>query len=578
MREFCDAEPGTTVPKPAREATAPTDQATRSRFAAARDWAGRKRPQCPASLMCILAAAFVVLFNNSRLFSLLAGRSDLASMAGIACCAAVFIGVTGMVAVVLFFLGQPYVLKPVLIALLTLSAILGYFTNEWGIVFDLKMIRNIAETIADRNRLEAAELVSATLALRLFLLALLPSLAVLATKVTWKRPRRELLERALYAGGMAVALALLVLPNYRYMLFFGRENVRLKYYATPTYAVDSLRKYVLASLARNKPFETLGQDAVRAGNSRRRTVGIMVVGETARADHFSLNGYARKTNPLLERRPLLNYAQTTASGTSTSYSVPCMFSFLTKKRFTTEKAAGQSNVLDVLEHAGIKVVWIDNNSSDKGVCKRLGCVNLRHDPDPASPWYVDGGYYDEVLLENLGAHLEGTESDVLIVLHTMGSHGPAYHRRYPPAFGKFEPFCRCDAPQQASVEEVVNAYDNTILYTDYVLDRLIGYLESLDDDNRTFLYYVSDHGESLGENGVYLHGLPDVLAPEAQTHVPMLMWLSDGYAADRALDLALLKSCCDLPTSHDNVPHTLLGLFEVRTSVYREELDLLRAK
>lgn len=304
----------------------------------------------------------------------------------------------------------------------------------------------------------------------------------------------------------------------------------------------------------------------------------MVVGETARADHFSLNGYPRQTNPCLEQRRLLNYTRTTSSGTSTSFSVPCMFSFLTRRHFTPQKGASQSNVLDVLHQAGVRVVWIDNNSSDKGVCARIGSINLQHSPDPASPHYAHGGYYDEVLLEGLGSHLEGTDADVLIVLHTMGSHGPAYHRRYPPRFAKFRPFCGHDAPQHASIEEVVNAYDNTILYTDFVLDRMIAFLESIDGSCETFLYYVSDHGESLGENGVYLHGLPDVLAPAAQTHVPMLVWMSDRTAAVVAPDMALLQGRVDEPTSHDNVAHTLLGLFDVKTDLYRRELDLLRGK
>ena len=554
----------------------------------ARSWLGRvrdlvksrlKRPECPASTLCVLTAGFIVLVDNRRMFGLLAERINLASVQGLACFFAIFLGLAGMLGLELLLVGHKYVLKPVAITLLMLSAVLGHFTQAYGVVFDARMIQNIAETIVDDNRQEALELMSAPLALSVLLFGLLPSLAVLMTRIAWKNVRGELRQRSIYAGVMLAVFALLVLPNYRYMLFVARENVRLKYYATPTHALNSLRKYVTASWAgRGKPFVAIGEDAVQARNGRPRTVGILVVGETARADHFSLNGYARKTNPRLEQRPLLNYTRATSSGTSTAYSVPCMFSFLTKKHFSTEKGARQSNVLDVLHRAGVKVVWIDNNSSDKGVCARLGYTNLRQGADRTSPFYNDGGYYDEFLVEGLEKHLDGTEADVLIVLHAMGSHGPAYHRRYPAAFEKFQPSCRKDAPQESSFEEVVNAYDNTILYTDYVLDRLIGFLDSLQGSCATFLLYASDHGESLGENGVYLHGLPDVLAPSAQTHIPMLLWLSDRYSAGHSLDCKLLKDRVDFPTSHDNIPHTLLGLFDVRTAVYRADLDLLRTK
>ncbi|MBI2923505.1 MAG: phosphoethanolamine--lipid A transferase [Planctomycetes bacterium] len=538
-----------------------------------------KRPECPASALCVLTAGFVVLVNNRRMFGLLADRIDLASVQGIACFLAVFLGFSGMLGLGLLLVGHKYVLKPAAIALLMLSAVLGYFTQAYGVVFDPRMIQNIAETFVDDNRQEALELLSAPLALRVFLFGLLPSLAVLMARISWKEVRGELRQRSIYAGVMLAVFALLVLPNHRYMLYVARENVRLKYYATPTHALNSLRKYVTACWAgRGKPFVAIGQDAVQVRNGRARTIGILVVGETARADHFSLNGYPRKTNPRLEQRRLLNYTQATSSGTSTAYSVPCMFSFLTKDHFSTAKGARQSNVLDVLHYAGVKVVWIDNNSSDKGVCVRLGYTNLRQGADSTSPFYNDGGYYDEFLVEGLEKLLDGTEADVLIVLHAMGSHGPAYHRRYPAAFAKFQPSCQKDAPHESSVEEVVNAYDNTILYTDYVLDRLIGFLETLPRSCATFLLYASDHGESLGENGVYLHGLPEAIAPAAQTHIPMLLWLSDRYSAGHSIDHALLEGRADAPTSHDNIPHTLLGLFDVRTSLYRADLDLLRTK
>jgi lipid A ethanolaminephosphotransferase len=170
--------------------------------------------------------------------------------------------------------------------------------------------------------------------------------------------------------------------------------------------------------------------------------------------------------------------------------------------------------------------------------------------------------------------ISSTERDILIVLHTMGSHGPAYYRRYPAEFEVFKPCCKESSPQKSPQQEVVNAYDNTILYTDYVLDRLIAALEARQKSENAFLFYVSDHGESLGENGVYLHGLPDLLAPSAQTHIPMLAWLSPSLVADHSLDYPRLRQRSSAPYSHDNVAQTMLGLFEVKTALYIRDLDL----
>jgi len=347
---------------------------------------------------------------------------------------------------------------------------------------------------------------------------------------------------------------------------FARENAPLRLYATPTYALNSLRKVVFAAASgADAPFLELGDDAVRAARSR-RTVGIVVVGETARADHFSLNGYGRRTNPRLEAREgLINFPNATSSGTCTAVSVPCMFSFLGKRDYRPEEARRRSNVLDVVAKAGVQVVWIENNSGSKGVADRVDFVEQRG---------IDGGRdFDEALVEAAAARIRDVEGDVLVVLHTMGSHGPAYFRRYPPEFEIFRPACREADLTSRPREEVVNAYDNTIAYADHVLDRLIALLAPGGD--AAFLFYASDHGESLGENGIWLHGLPERFAPEAQTHVPMLAWLSAGLIQERGLDPARLRERASAPCSHDHLPHTLLGLYGVDTSLYRPELDLL---
>jgi lipid A ethanolaminephosphotransferase len=360
---------------------------------------------------------------------------------------------------------------------------------------------------------------------------------------------------------LGVSLAL-VLGNFKYVTYVSRENRDLQAYVTPVFALASARKLYRKLHPKAPPAFERVEDARRIP-TRVPTIGVLVVGETARADHFQLNGYARPTNPRLSARPdVVSFTDASSCGTSTAYSVPCMFAFLGREDYSPEKAASQSNSLDLLQQTGVDVFWIDNNSGCKGVCARL----------PEGHYESVGEVYDESLLPALDARLalaRQTGRDALIVLHMLGSHGPSYYKRYPESFAIFRPFCANGAPHSCDLGEIANAYDNTILYTDYVLDQVIARLESLGGPG--FMLYASDHGESLGENGIYLHGLPYAVAPAAQTHVPVIFWGSSGIpggGAPRRDELARHA------VSHDHLSHTLLGAFRVQTRVYRPELDI----
>lgn len=158
-----------------------------------------------------------------------------------------------------------------------------------------------------------------------------------------------------------------------------------------------------------------------------------------------------------------------------------------------------------------------------------------------------------------------------------GSHGPSYFKRYPLAFERFSPVCDNNQLDRCDRQSIVNAYDNSLSYTDYVLGQTIDLLKRNSQRFDTGMLYVSDHGESLGENGLYLHGLPYAMAPREQTHIPMLLWLSDGLARSAALDAGCLRQQSGRTLSHDNLFHSMLGLMKVQTSAYRADLDLFRA-
>jgi lipid A ethanolaminephosphotransferase len=524
--------------------------------------------------LCLAAAAFIVLTGNTELYRALGDRLDLFTAGGLGFLLAFTLLMVFVLNSIFLVFGVGPLQKPLLALFLIGSSVFGLFTNKMGVVFDGAMFQNIAETVRDRNMAEATELLSLPLLVHVLLFGVLPALLLGFVEQT----RRRLLPEFALRTTITVAGLLLVvgstLPNYKNVSFFARENNELRFKVTPIFPLASLLAVARTQLRDEKPFTVIDADATRSEMASKRTIGIMVVGETARADHFSMNGYERETNPNLGTMPDVLYGRADSCGTSTLYSVPCMFSMLGRADYSRQKAAAESNVLDILTAAGVQTVWIDNNSSCKGVCARIDNVNLRRDVDESSPYYSDMGYLDEILLESIEPYLHGEGPDLLIVLHALGSHGPAYSRRYPPAFASFAPSCDKASPTECSVPEVRNAYDNTIVYTDFVLSQIIDRLKSHSADFDAFLFYASDHGESLGENGLYLHGMPYAIAPAAQTTVPIVAWLSDDFRKRQRLSPQMLRRFGSKALSHDNISHTLLGFFDVDASSYVADLDL----
>jgi lipid A ethanolaminephosphotransferase len=216
----------------------------------------------------------------------------------------------------------------------------------------------------------------------------------------------------------------------------------------------------------------------------------------------------------------------------------------------------------------VSVEWRENNSGCKHVCARVRQVDFAGEGQ---------SHFDAAMTEGLRDELRSAAKDTLVIFHQAGSHGPAYSERYPHSFETFTPVCRGADLGHCERASVVNAYDNTIVYTDHVLAQDIELLKSLAAEYDSLLLYVSDHGESLGENGLYLHAAPYFIAPDEQTHVPLVMWMSDGYLARSQLDTACVRARAAQPASHDDVYHTVLGALGLHSDVYRRDRDLLAA-
>lgn len=462
--------------------------------------------------------------------------------------------------------------KPVLMLLLLSGASTSYFMRSYGVMIDADMLNNVLQT----DSAEVRDLLSPGLLLWLTLAGLLPAYWVWRTPLKARGFKREL---AGQLGALAVALALLLGGLFSFYqpyaaLLRNHREVRLQ--LVPSNVLAAAHSQFKQRLAGAQSFETVAADVLRQrpvqANARPRLL-LLVVGETARAQNFSLNGYSRKTNPELAQVDLINFTNTHSCGTATAVSLPCMFQEVGKEGYKDSMANSRETLLDVLKRAGIQVLWRDNNSGCKGVCDRVDYEDVS--ALKRIDLCADGECHDGVLLDQLQQKIDAIKDDTLIVLHMKGSHGPAYYKRYPKEFEHFTPVCRDSQLDNCQRQEIINAYDNSLRYSDHVLAQSIDLLKANQDKLDTALWYLSDHGESLGENGVYLHGLPYALAPEEQTKVPMFLWLSPSWQRDQRLDLSCLKQRASQPASQDNLYHSILGIFQLKTSVYKPQLDLL---
>ncbi|MHA5867123.1 phosphoethanolamine transferase, partial [Pseudomonas aeruginosa] len=320
--------------------------------------------------------------------------------------------------------------------------------------------------------------------------------------------------------------------NYQGLSSLFRNNKELRLQVTPSNLVGAAIGYAKGQAqAASQPLRPIAVDARRAAlwqGHARKSLTVLVVGESARAQNFSLNGYARETNPRLKAEEgLINFSNVHSCGTETAVSVPCMFSNLGRADYSDARARTQEGLLDVLQRAGLRVLWRDNQSGCKGTCDRVAFQDLSESKDPAL--CAGGECHDEILLRDLQAFIDGLQQDTVLVLHQMGSHGPAYFKRYPREYEKFTPVCASNDFSACSRDSIINGYDNTLLYTDHVLASLIDLLRKNEERIDTGMLYLSDHGESLGEYNLYLHGTPYLLAPDQQKHVGMLAWFSPGY-------------------------------------------------
>ncbi len=462
--------------------------------------------------------------------------------------------------------------KPVLALLAVVAACAMHFMQAYGVVLDASMLRNALHSDVAETR----ELLSWSLALDLSLYAVLPIALLGYARVQPQPWRRAMASRALLLGAALAVFVGALLWQFQPLASLMRNHKEERYLITPANALWSLGS-VLAADARGaaQPRQPIGLDAAPGPTwaaSRKPRVLVIVVGETVRGANWGLNGYARQTTPRLAQLPVLNFPDTTACGTSTEVSLPCMFAPVGRRNYDESRIRGSESLLHVLARAGAAVQWRDNQSGCKGVCNGLPSELVTA---ATAPGLCQGDRcWDEGLLRGLDERLQRAQGVQVLVLHMLGNHGPSYFRRYPPAFERFTPACHDDNLGNCSKAQIVNAYDNAVLYTDHVLATLIATLEANSSRVDSAMLYVSDHGESLGEKGLFLHGMPNAIAPREQTQVPMVMWWTKGFGQAAAIDQPCMQRRAAAPAQHDNLFHTVLGMLDVKTALYEPQWDL----
>lgn len=462
-----------------------------------------------------------------------------------------------------------WTVRVVLPALLLLNAGAVYFAWSFGTVIDPAMMRNVLAT----DVREAREYLVPGLWATLIVLGAVPGLVVIRLPLRRAPLAEAVTVRMLGLLGAVCLLLLALVVAYDGMASLMRGHKHVRYLVAPLNVLVSTARALADDRRRGAPVSISdGAQLTPHAAGARPHVLVLVVGETVRAQNWGLSGYRRQTTPELARRGVVNFADVTACGSSTEVSLPCMFSMQGRHEYDARDIARSESLLHVLARAGVQVLWRDNQTGCKGVCDGLAFESFRNATDPAYCTPA-GGCRDEILLRGLKDRLEATRVDTVIVLHPLGNHGPAYFRRYPAELRRFRPDCRTAELSRCSREEITNAYDNAVLATDRMLARTIDLLAAAPQVDSA-LVYVSDHGESLGEAGLYLHGLPYPIAPEEQLKVPMIMWISPGMQASRAVDMRCLQQRASQPAEHDNLFHTVLGLLEVSAEPYQRSHDL----
>ena len=538
----------------------------------------QKLPQLSLSQLNLLLAIWLGVGLNIAFYQQIQQLTPYTGAKAVLFLAATVVVVIALYNVLMQLLQWRWNFKILASMLLVIGGFSAYFVNSLGITITSDQVQNMMQTDAK----EVRDLISPQFFTWAFALVIVPVFITLVLPI-----RPEAMRTVLGKKMLNIALSFIVMVGLLFVYFVDyaamfREHRDLKGMLSPQNSITSTFSYYHKKAPKqNLPLVKYGEDAhlvEKVSQGQLPKLMVLVVGETARAESFSLNGYGKNTNPELSQQNIINFNQVSSCGTATAVSVPCMFSGMSRSEYDEQLAGHREGLLDIAQRAGYKVTWIDNNSGCKGTCTRV--EKYEFSAKLKQKWCdADGECFDEILVDALKDYLAAIpkqdSSPRLIVLHQMGSHGPAYFKRSKAEFQKFKPTCNSNAIQGCTSVELINSYDNSIVYTDHVLSELMNTLKTT-TNYQTGLWYLSDHGESTGEHGLYLHGSPYAIAPTQQTHVPMLMWFSPAWQKNNSAQYTCLMAQKSQKLSQDNLFPSMLSLLGIQTQVIDEKNDMLQ--
>ena len=406
------------------------------------------------------------------------------------------------------------------------------------------MIGNVLNTKYE----EASSFFSIKLILYIVLFGIIPSIYIIKAKivsVTWKKFLTTISLTLLF-------ILTLVIVNASNVLWIDKNSKTLGGLAMPWSYTVNISLFYTHQYQKNRK-EILLPNATIKDNQK--SVVVLVIGESARSQNFSLYGYPKNTNPLLSKIPNVFHFNANASATYTTAGVKAILEY--------KNTDDLYEILpNYLYRNNVDVIWRTTNWGEPPV--HIKNYQKREDIIPNCKGEVCD--YDEILLSGLNEQIRASKKNkILVVLHTSISHGPTYSKKYPPQFETFKPVCNSVELGNCSQTELINAYDNTIVYTDYILSKEIENLKQLKGYTSAMIF-VSDHGESLGENNLYMHGLPMSIAPKEQYEIPFIVWVSDG-----SKQLKPIKT-----VTQNHVFHSVLNFLGIQSPIYDEEMNIFK--
>lgn len=446
---------------------------------------------------------------------------------------------------ILFFLSRR-IGKAFTIITFLINSVAVYFINTYSVIIDESMIGNILNT----NFEESSSFFSFKLIIYLVFFGILPSIFIFKAKIERVKFKKFAIQTGINLG----LILLLVIANASNVLWIDKNSKVIGGLAMPwSYAVNTPLFYIHQAQKNKK--EILLPNASITNNEK--SVVVLVIGESARKANFSLYGYGKNTNPLLSQIENVFSFNATSCATYTTAGVKCILEH--------ENSKDLYEILpNYLYRNDVDVIWRTTNWGEPPV----------HIEEYQKKDYLnticegEGCNYDEVLIAGLKDQiLASKKNKILIVLHTSTSHGPTYSKKYPPQFEIFKPVCNSVELANCTQEELINAYDNTIVYTDYILSSVIETLKELPDFQSSMIY-VSDHGESLGEKNLYMHGVPMSFAPKEQYEIPFIVWVSQNSKTVKKNNML----------SQNHVFHSVLNFLDISSPIYNEDLNIFKKK